>query len=148
MAATTTKTGWRPIRATDLRATGTEPGTCERCGGRDLRFLHVVAHPDEGARQVGAGCARRLCWGYDPAKAEQRLKALWQRRSRWLTRYWGTSWKGNETLRFDHQGQAVRVTIFPGRCGGHGYCIVVNGEPHWSPGQFSTAEAAKLAAFD
>jgi hypothetical protein len=60
---TETRTGWRLVRVTDLRATGAEPGTCERCGRRDLRFLRTIAHPERGELQVGSECARRLCRG-------------------------------------------------------------------------------------
>jgi hypothetical protein len=143
-----TKTGWQPIRATDLQAAGTGPGTCDRCGRRDLRFLHTVHNLDEGELQVGSECARRLCYGYSPEREEQRLRNLWARRSRWLTRNWGTSWKGNETLTFKHEGKTVRVTVFPGNFGGWSYCIAFRGDPLYPSGSFLTADAAKLDAFD
>lgn len=144
---TSTKTGWQAIRAIDLRATGEEPGTCQRCGRHDLRFLHTVDHPDEGHLQVGCECARRLCYGYAPEREEHRLHNLWSRRSRWLTRNWGQSRKGNETLKFKHEGETVRVTIFPDGFGAFGYCIAVGGTPFYSE-KFATADAAKLGAFD
>jgi hypothetical protein len=57
---TPTKTGWQPVSATGLRATGAEPGCCERCGRRDLRFLYVVGHPDEG-RCTSEASAPSVC---------------------------------------------------------------------------------------
>src|SRR5688500_13784538 len=122
-AATTTKTDWRPVQAIDLRAAGLGPGTCDRCGKRNLRFLHTVAHPTEGQRQVGSECARRLCGGYDPERKEAQLRKRWENRSRWLTRNWGRSWNGNPTLTFRHGGKVVRVTVYPGRSGGWSYCV-------------------------
>jgi hypothetical protein len=145
---TPTKTGWQPVRASDLRATGAEPGCCERCGRRDLRFLHVVAHPDEGQLHVGSECARHLCYGYAPDREEARLQNLWERQSRWLTRRWGVTWKGNETLTFAHEGETVRVTVFETRPGAWKICIAVAGSPLYSPRPFPTADAAKVGAFD
>ena len=145
---TLTKTGWCPIRAVDLRVVGNEPGMCDRCGRSDLRYVHTVAHPDQGQLQVGSECAKRICYGYSPDREERRLRNLWSRRSRWLTRNWATSWKGNETLKFRHDGELVRVTIFTVRFDAVGYCIAVDGDPYYSPEKFATSDAAKLAAFD
>lgn len=148
IVARRTKTGWRPLRCTDLRIAGGEPGHCERCGRNDLRFLHVVSHPDSGKLAVGSECAKRLCHGYDPDRAEGRLRNLWARRSRWLTRNWATSWNGNETLRVASDRGAVRVTVFPGRFGGWSWCVSVEGEPSFPSERYATADAAKLGAFD
>jgi hypothetical protein len=141
-------TGWRPIRAIDLRATSTEPGNCERCGRHDLRFLHTVAHPTEGELQVGCECARRLCYGYSPEREETRLRNLWARQNRWLTRNWGRSQSGNETLKFKHEEGLVRVTIFAGKFGGWNYCIGFDGKAFYGARPFQSSGAAKLGAFD
>jgi len=146
-----TKTAWQPIRATDLRLTGAEPGTCERCGRRDLRFLHVVKHPNGGQLTVGCECAKRLCYGYDPERAENRLRNLYARRSRWLTRNWATSRKGNETLKFNHEGETVWVTIFADKRDPKLFCCSISvdgGKPFFPSGNFVSADVAKLAAFD
>lgn len=144
-----TKTGWHPVKAVDLFTLGAATGTCDRCHRTDLRFVHTVEHPTEGQLKVGCECAKRLCHGYPAAKEEARLRNLWSRRSKWLTRNWATSWKGNQTLKFDHDGKAIRVTIFPGNCGGWSYCLAVGGmPPSFSPGNTATADEAKLSAFD
>src|SRR5438270_5532708 len=142
------KTGWRPIRVTDLRATGQEPGACDRCPRRNLRFLHVLAHPTAGERAVGSECARRLCFGYPAAREEAKLRSRWARRSRWLTRNWGTSWNGNPTLRFKHGGRWVQVTVFF-KFGRWSFSVAVGREPPDYPrGGYPTPDAAKLGAFD
>jgi hypothetical protein len=148
MATLPTKTGWRPILAIDLLTAGNAPGTCERCGRCDLRFLHTVAHADGRELRVGCECARRLYHGYSPEREEGRLRNLWARRCRWLTRNWGTSWKGNETLTFCHKGETVRVTVFADESGAWAYCISVDDQRMFSPTKFASPDAAKLAAFD
>ena len=140
----TTETGWQPKGAIDLRATDDEPGTCDRCGQRDLRILHT----EEGQLHVGSESAKRLCWGYDPCRVEKRLNNLWSRRSRWLTRNWGMSWNGNDTLMFRHTGETVRVTIFINKFGQFMYCVSIDGNPFYSSQSFAEADVAKLAAFD
>jgi len=77
-----TGTGWQPVRATDLRAAGSPPGTCERCGRTNIRFIHLISHATLGESLVGSECARRLCFGYSPEREEARLRKLWQRQSR------------------------------------------------------------------
>src|SRR5688572_17129088 len=112
---TATKTGWCPIRVTDLRAGKTDLsyrfGECARCNRRDLRFVHTVEGPDGERVQVGSECARRLCSGYDPTRAEAQLRRRWEKRSRWLTRKWRRSGPVNETLTFRHGEETVRVTV-------------------------------------
>lgn len=137
---------WRPAGAIDLKAAGKPYGTCANCGRTGIRYLHTIAHVLKGQLQVGSECARHLCHGYDPERAESKLKAQWQRRSKWLTRNWGTSQNGNATLAFDHEGERVRVTVFRSQYGGYSYSIAVNGEPEFSPSSFPTTEHAKAAA--
>lgn len=140
---------WRPVGAIDLRAIGSEPGECQRCGRENLRFLHIVANPAKERMQVGAECARRLCYGYSPKREEARLRNLWTRRSRWLTRNWGTSRAGNPTLKFDHNGETIWVTVYSdSRFGGWKYSLVGDEEKYFSPIRYASADAAKLAAFD
>jgi hypothetical protein len=141
--------GWCPVRAVDLRHTGTEPGTCQRCGRHDLRFVHTLEDTSGGRLDVGAECARRLCQGYVPHAEERRLRNLWGRRSRWLLRDWYTSYKGNDTLAFLQGRKRVRVTIFPVKFGGFQVCIAVAGQaPNYSPIAYKTTEEAMLAALD
>jgi hypothetical protein len=143
-----TKTGWRPIQATDIRLTGESPAICERCGRTGLRFVHTVEHLDEGRLRVGCECAKRLCFGYHPEHEERRLQNLWSRRSRWLTRNWGKSWNGNANLLFKHQVNTIRVTVFPGKFGGFAYCVTGFGNVFFPSEKFARADDAKLAAFD
>ncbi len=139
---------WRPSKVIDLRTTGQEPGTCQKCGRHDLRFVHLIEHPDDGSMQVGCECAARLCYGYDPKATESKLRNLWARRSRWLTRNWNTSRNGNDTLTFKHQGETIRVTVYRAKFGGFGCCVTVGRESFFLPGKFATTDEAKLTAFD
>ena len=139
---------WRPGQVIDLRAAGKEPGVCDRCDRKNIRFLHTVDHPEEGLFQVGSECARRLCYGYAPEREESRLRNLWARRSRWLQRNWGTSRNGNETLTLRlAEGEKVRVTVFF-RFGAWAYSIGDKSGCHFSRERFATSGTAKLAAFD
>lgn len=139
---------WRPRRVIDLREVGKGPGICDRCDRRDLRFLHILEHPDEAQVQVGRECARRLCFDYSPEREERRLRNLWARRSRWLMRNWGTSRNGNETLTLRlAEGEKVRVTVFL-RFGAWAYSIGDKCGCHFSRERFTTSDTAKLAAFD
>ena len=141
---------WRPVRAADLRLVGQEPGTCDRCGRHDLRFLHTIVHLDGGQLQVGSECARRLCSDYSPKLEEAKMRSLWDRRARWLTRKWRLSKKGNEYITFVHERMKVHVTIFSYayRPWLWSYLVVVGREEHFSPEKFASSDVAKLAAFD
>jgi hypothetical protein len=154
----TTKTGWRPIKAVDLRRHGNTLGRCQKCGRQGIRFLHTVAHEDSRQLEVGSECARNLCYGYDPEREEAKLKTLWTRRSNWLTRNWATSWKGNQTLTFTAtvstatpipSKEEVRVTVFRDQySGGYKVSIGVNKEVMYLQQTFATQDEAKLEAFD
>lgn len=144
----TTKTGWYPIGVVDLRRTGEYPGQCDRCDRRNLRYLHTLEHPTEGQVHVGSECAKRICYGYAPEREERRLRRLWARRSRWLIRNWATSWNGNPTLKFKHDGKPVRVTVFVDQFDEFSYCIDIAGERQYPSGGYPTVDAAKLGAFD
>jgi hypothetical protein len=61
---------------------------------------------------------------------------------------WVTASTGNDTLKFNHEREIVRVTVFPGTYGGFVYCIAGGGEKLFSSGQFATKDEAKFGAFD
>jgi hypothetical protein len=111
--------------------------------------MHIFTHPDGGQMLVCLRCSRGICPGYSPEQEEQRLRRLKALRSRWLTRLWGTSWNGNETVTIQCQGVFFEVTIFKSRFGGGwAFCISVAGRKVYSPEPLSSAQAAKEAAFD
>ena len=141
-------TPWTPLPATDLRRTGKEPGTCDRCGRNDLRFLHPLTRPGGGVIHVGCECARRLCRNYSPEAEERKQRNLWVRRCRWPTRKWRLSKKGNEYLQFLRQGRMVRVTVFMDCSGCWSYSLAVGEEHRFSAERFESSDAAKLASFD
>lgn len=61
---------------------------------------------------------------------------------------WSTSKKGNQTLRFDHRGGEVWLTVFPDHDGGFTACVCVAGQPHYLKCRDVTEEQAKSAALD
>ncbi len=141
-------THWRAVQVIDLRAVGTGPGVCDRCKRRGIRFLHTVINPEQDQLHVGSECALRLCHGYSPEREEGRLRNLWKRRSRWLTRNWGTSKNGNETMTFRHERKKVWVTVYM-RFGAWRYSIgLATNNCEYSPLGYASSDEAKLGAFD
>jgi len=144
------RTPWTPIKVTDLRMTKHEPGECERCHRRNLRFVHTLEHPIRGALvNVGRECALRLCSGYLPEREEAKLRSRWGRRTRYLSGPWRPSrGKGNPTLTMRTAQGKVCVTLFPSQYGGFGFLIMHKDHKTFSHDSYPTVEGAKLGAFE
>jgi hypothetical protein len=143
------KAGWRAVDVLDLLRSEQFPGTCERCGRADLRFLHRMTHPEASCvLHVGSECAKRLSSGvYDPKPLERRLTNLWNRRSRFpFLHGWSVSKKGNEYLKV---ADSI-LTVFADRNVTDRYraCIKSEQGTRFSPDSYSSVIEAKLAAFD
>jgi len=137
--------GWMCVDIEDLLR---PDATCEMCEEREIRYVHHMTHPDyEVELKVGCVCAGHM-EGNTAAAAEreQRLKSTAGRRSRWLTRRWNESAKGNPYLRTD----GYTVTIFPSKFGGFSFSLKreLGPKPVFSPRSYPTEERAKLAAFE
>ena len=95
--------GWRCIDVEDLgvEGRGYTPGTCEMCGNHPLRYIHMMEHENHDPLQVGCVCAEKMAIDYDATAAEKKLQRKAGVRSRWLSRRWSTSQKGNPYLRLN-----------------------------------------------
>lgn len=135
--------GWFCIDVED-RDEPTE--TCAMCGNERIRFVHIMQH-QEYPEDIGVGCicAEKMSDDYvGPKERERKLRNKAARKSRWLTRDWRVSAKGNEFLNVD----GFNITIFQYRkgykAGKWGFKV---GDDFGPKGYTTTAEA-KLAAFE
>ena len=141
--------GWRCVDVEDLGADGPayEPGTCQMCGKKRLRYMHTMEHENHGDLEVGRICAEKMATDYDAAAAEKTLKTKAGVRSRWLSRRWHTSRKGNPFLRID--GLVIGVSrSFGGRWK---YWITEQDSEAMYTGSgrsYGTPDEAKLALFE
>jgi len=133
--------GWRCVGCTDL---GKPTGQCEMCGKEAIRYVHTMEH-DDYAKTLDCGCVCAEKMENDPVRPrqrEQRMKSKAGRRSRWLTRRWRVSAKGNDYVVV----QGRRITIFPSRFHPGKWSYSIDGQ--FSKRPFATDEEAKLAAFE
>jgi hypothetical protein len=136
--------GWRCISTEDL---GEPDLTCEMCESSAVRYAHSMEHDEyPHVLRVGVVCAGHM--EQDRAGAERREQAVRSRagkRSRWLSRRWRVSARGNEWLRADGYRVTVRQTD-------RGWSATVAAEDsdfvRHSKRSYSTSDQAKLAAFD
>lgn len=135
--------GWREVYTEDLED---DLQLCEMCESQEIRHVVHMQHPDyPGMLAVGGDCAEMM--GPDGGEAlrrrrEKRNRAA--RRKRWLKWKWQVSEESNHCLKT----AGNRVTVWPK---GAGWSFTVGGEdaaPHYATATFSTADQAKLAAFD
>ncbi len=143
--------GWECVDCEDL---GEPAQTCEMCESTEIRYVHVMRHPDfETELRVGCVCAEHLSEGYVGKENERRLRNYAKRRSRFLNRKWKTSRSGNPKIELND----YPITIFEKVCGWK-YVITVGFFKPWAPDEspesifsdrtFKTKDDAKLAAFD
>lgn len=70
--------GWHPETIVDTKQPKPgEPrsGKCDRCGKQNLRYVHIVKHPDiDATARLGCCCAARMCLDYDAATEEREFK--------------------------------------------------------------------------
>ena len=138
--------GWTCIGIEDIRDGGVISvedapyETCQMCGREEIRFVHSMEHVDyPDILDVGCICAGNM---ENHAAAQEREKEARNkagRKSRWLSRKWKISRRGNHYLRLDGNN----VGVYPRR-GQWGYFI--NG--HFSSQLHSSRDIAKLALFD
>jgi len=136
--------GWHCIDIEDL---GEPQAECEMCESQTIRYVHHMEHPNYGS-VLAVGC---VCAGHmegDVAAAQGReasMRSRASKRSRWISRRWKISAKGNPTIKSD----GFRVTVYE-RGQGFGATIAdVDGPSvHHARKNYSTMNQAKLAAFD
>jgi hypothetical protein len=140
--------GWRCVGVYDVREDGSTPdeaayATCEMCGREKIRFVHTMEHDQHQPLDVGCVCAGKMSDDYAGAEhREAAMKNRAARRSKWLTRKWRHSAKGNAFLNVE----GFNIVIFPSkrRPGTWGYKV---GAEFGREGYPSETQA-KLAAFD
>jgi hypothetical protein len=135
---------WRCVDIEDL---GKPSGTCEMCETATIRYAHVMTH-DDYPETLDCGC---ICAGNMEAdligakRRERDFKLLAQRRQRWLTRSWRTSWAGNEYLNTD----GFNVVVFPR---GKRWSSKVESRDDYrirfAPETYDTSNEAKLGALE
>lgn len=134
---------WKCVGIEDL---GSPLKTCEMCESQAIRYVHYMQHVSY-SNVLGVGC---VCAGHmtgDLAAARSRESSMRSRagkRSRWLSRAWKISKKGNEWLEAD----GFRIAIYPR--GAAWTATIVRGDepPVHSRTTFPTQNQAKLNAFD
>ena len=74
---------WQPDHVEDrlrMYGDGYRPGTCEKCGKRGLRHVHIISRRDPNERKrVGACCAELLVSNYDATGKQRKLKNQYDR---------------------------------------------------------------------
>lgn len=136
--------GWECIDIEDL---GEPELQCEMCESQTIRYVHYMKHANYSA-VLAVGC---VCAGHmedDLIAAKERETSMRNRgakRSRWTTRKWKLSTKGNETIKSD----GFRVTVYQ-RGSGYGATIASldSDRVQHARRNYETIDRAKLAAFD
>lgn len=136
--------GWTCVDIEDLAA---PDQLCEMCESQSIRYVHHMTHP-KYPTTLAVGC---ICAGHmegDLVAAQGRENAMRSRagkRSRWLSRKWKISAKGNPYL----QADGYRVTVYPrGGNWATTVCSLDGTLVQHSRVNFSSPERAKLAGFD
>lgn len=119
---------------------------CEMCEVMHVRYVHIMEHPNYETLRVGCICAGNMEQDLVGARKRERdYKRRQSRRSRWLTRKWRVSSKGNDYLNVD----GFNVVVYPI---GKRWCGRIErrdtGRQRRLPDRYDTPEAAKLAAYE
>jgi len=136
--------GWQEVSREDLDEDDLQ--LCAMCESQEIRHIVYMQHPAyPEILGVGGDCAEMM--GPDGGEAlrrrrEKRNRAA--RRKRWLTRKWKASPEGNHFLK----SGGYCVSVWPKGAGWSFTVASENAAPHYPAATFSTADEAKLAAFD
>jgi hypothetical protein len=136
--------GWRCVDVEDL---GEPHAMCEMCETQVIRYLHHMEHPSYAdVLAVGCVCAGHMEGDVYAARGrETSMRGRASKRTRWLTRNWRISAKGNPTIK----AGGYRVTVYPRR---EGYAAAIaavdDSGLHHARRNCPTVNQAKLAAFD
>lgn len=131
------KAGWECIAVNDQ---GEPSDICEMCQVAEIRYVHVMVHPDHAAMlRVGCICAGRMEGAPEAARARERpMRRRAARLDRFLARAWRRSARGNEWTRV----RGLHVVVYPR---GKRWSFAVEGR-HCGQAYATTTEA-KAAAF-
>ena len=136
--------GWTCIDIEDL---GEPNKLCEMCESQNIRYVHYMEHPNY-PETLGVGC---ICSGHmesDLVAAKVRdskMHSRAQKRTRWLSRAWKRSTKGNDYIKSD----GYIITVYSKK---QGWGATISQEAgnfvKHSRLQYLAKDKAKLAAFD
>lgn len=136
--------GWSCVGVEDL---GSPDAFCEMCHVQEIRYVHYMVHPEyAGQLAVGCVCASKMSDDYvNPERRERELRNQASRRSRWLTRKWRVSRKGNDFLNTD----GFNIAIFQTARGWTFRIVRESDDAKFTYKKvYRTQDEAKLAAFD
>jgi hypothetical protein len=136
--------GWVCVDIEDLGSPSTD---CEMCESQTIRYVHHMQHPDyPQVLQVGCVCAGHMEGSLSASGArEASMKSRAGKRSRWLSRRWKCSAKGNPHLK----AEGYRVTVYPRGQGWAFTLAPVDGSAVLHARRnYQDMFVAKLAAFD
>jgi hypothetical protein len=117
------------------------------CEAQEIRYVHFMKH-DAYKEVLGVGCVCAGNMEQDPIGARGRddlMRSRSGKRTRWLTRRWRVSAKGNEWL----QADGYRVIVYP-KGTSWGVTVVNVDTEATKHGRlfYPSPQRAKLAAFD
>jgi len=129
----------------DIEDLGEPSEVCEMCEKTEIRFVHIMSHPDyPETLRCGCVCAGHMEGSLSRAKArEADMRKRAARRKRFASRKWKTSQKGNHYWK--HGG---RLAIVYRKHGRFGFRVENERRTVWGPQLYPTEIEAKLAAFD
>lgn len=136
--------GWICVDIEDLGEPSIE---CEMCESQLIRYVHHMEHTNyPEILQAGCICAGHMEENLTASRTrEASMKSRAGKRSRWLSRKWKISGKGNPYITAD----SYRITVYPR---GNGWACTVaavdDSLVQHSRRNFGTINEAKLAAFD
>lgn len=135
--------GWRCV---DVFDNGEATETCGMCGREEIRYVHVMEHPDYPENlEAGCVCAEKMSDDYvGPRQREARMKSKAGRRVRWLNRKWRTSSRGNPFLNTDGFNIAIFQYKNGWKKGKWGFKV---GDDFGNKA-FASVEEAKMGAFE
>jgi hypothetical protein len=122
---------------------------CQMCESTEIRYVHVMQHPDyrEGDLHCGCICAGHMSGNLAAARSRERsMRNRATRRGRFPRRKgWKVSAKGNSHIKVD--GYHV---VLVRRGGGFGIGLTPPGaeDMMWGRKTYPTEHAARLGAFD
>jgi hypothetical protein len=131
----------------DIEDLGEPSIECEMCESQLIRYVHHMEHTNyPEILQAGCICAGHMEENLTASRTrEASMKSRAGKRSRWLSRKWKISGKGNPYITAD----SYRITVYPR---GNGWACTVaavdDSLVQHSRRNFGTINEAKLAAFD
>lgn len=106
--------GWECVNVYDLKENDAVAWhSCEMCGQEEIRYVHVMEHPDHPPLEVGCVCAGKMSVGYDARRAEADLKNRQKRRDNFRH-----GWKIAKTGNYYRKKNGTLIIIGEGRYGG------------------------------